>query len=173
MTLIVVERRNRTCGVYCGPLRRFGVRPGAGACTDLAQRLARPRAVADREVAFRARFELNSTQRAAVRLPGSDTAADPKRQLHVNRRPFEHGAFGPESASRATAAVVSAACAALLLFCLPFAAEAQSDVAHGDAVQRAATILQQIKARYVQPIDDQKLVADAIAGVLKGLDPYS
>ena len=60
-----------------------------------------------------------------------------------------------------------------MLFCLPLAAEAQSEAVHSDAVQRAANILQQIKARYVRPIDDQKLVADAIAGVLKGLDPYS
>jgi carboxyl-terminal processing protease len=34
-------------------------------------------------------------------------------------------------------------------------------------------MLEQIRARYVEPIDDDKLVADALNGVLKGLDPYS
>ena len=116
---------------------------------------------------------MNWTRRAAADLPGSDTAADPARQLHANRRPVERRAHGLGGGSRAKAAAALVGCAALLLFCVPLAAEAQSDAVQGDVVQRAANILQQIRARYVRPIDDQKLVADAIAGVLKGLDPYS
>jgi carboxyl-terminal processing protease len=41
------------------------------------------------------------------------------------------------------------------------------------AIERIAAMLEQIRARYVEPIDDEKLVADAINGVLRGLDPYS
>jgi carboxyl-terminal processing protease len=41
------------------------------------------------------------------------------------------------------------------------------------AVERISQMLEQIRARYVEPIDDDKLVADALNGVLKGLDPYS
>ena len=116
---------------------------------------------------------MNWTTRAAADLPGSDTAADPVRQPHANCRVVERRAPGSGSAARTRAAAALAGLAALWLFCLPLAAEAQTDTVHSDAVQRAANILQQIKARYVRPIDDQKLVADAIAGVLKGLDPYS
>jgi carboxyl-terminal processing protease len=42
-----------------------------------------------------------------------------------------------------------------------------------NAIERISTMLEQIRARYVEPIDDDKLVADAVNGVLKGLDPYS
>ena len=140
----------------------------------LRSRLAKPRTrVADRLEALGARFELNLTKRAAAGLPDSDTDADPARQLHGNRQRIERRARGPRRGSRAKAAAARTACTALLLLCLPLAAQAQSDAVHSDAVQRAANILQQIKARYVRPIDDQKLVADAIDGVLKGLDPYS
>jgi carboxyl-terminal processing protease len=40
-------------------------------------------------------------------------------------------------------------------------------------VQRVADILEQIKARYVEPIDDTKLVTEAVNGVLRSLDPHS
>jgi carboxyl-terminal processing protease len=40
-------------------------------------------------------------------------------------------------------------------------------------IERISNMLEQIRARYVEPIDDDKLVADAVNGVLKGLDPYS
>lgn len=113
---------------------------------------------------------MNWTHRAAAELPGSDTAADPARQPQGNCRRLACRPRGPGDAPRAKSIALATT---LLLFCLPFAAEAQSDTVHGDAVQRAASILQKIKARYVRPIDDQKLVADAISGVLRGLDPYS
>ena len=38
-------------------------------------------------------------------------------------------------------------------------------------VQRIADILEKIKANYVEPIDDSKLVTNAVNGVLHGLDP--
>jgi carboxyl-terminal processing protease len=41
------------------------------------------------------------------------------------------------------------------------------------AIERISAMLEQIRARYVEPIDDDKLVNDALNGVLKGLDPYS
>jgi len=44
---------------------------------------------------------------------------------------------------------------------------------HSDAAQRVADILVQIRSRYVEPIDDRKLVSDAVNGVLRGLDPHS
>jgi carboxyl-terminal processing protease len=40
-------------------------------------------------------------------------------------------------------------------------------------VQRVADILEKIKAKYVEPIDDNKLVAGAVNGVLHSLDPHS
>ena len=43
-----------------------------------------------------------------------------------------------------------------------------------DATLRALTeAIEQVKARYVGSVDRQKLVADAIRGMLQGLDPYS
>ena len=44
---------------------------------------------------------------------------------------------------------------------------------HSAAVERIADLLEQIRARYVDHIDDAKLVENAVNGVLKGLDPYS
>jgi len=43
-----------------------------------------------------------------------------------------------------------------------------------DATLRALSeAIAQVKARYVGPVDDRKLTADAIRGILQGLDPYS
>ena len=50
---------------------------------------------------------------------------------------------------------------------------AAADPAESDAARRVAAILEQIKSRYVEPIDDKKLIADAVNGVLKNLDPHS
>jgi len=68
---------------------------------------------------------------------------------------------------------MGAAFAVLFLLSTCAAADPASEPAYSDPVKRVASILEQIKARYARPIDDQKLVADAVAGVLKGLDPYS
>ncbi len=40
-------------------------------------------------------------------------------------------------------------------------------------MQRVADILEKIKANYVEPIDDTKLVTNAVNGVLHSLDPHS
>jgi len=44
---------------------------------------------------------------------------------------------------------------------------------HSEAVERIADLLEQIRARYVEHIDDARLIENAVNGVLKGLDPYS
>jgi carboxyl-terminal processing protease len=63
--------------------------------------------------------------------------------------------------------------AALLQLSATVAADPTAEFSYSNPVQRVARILEQIKARYVRPIDDQKLIADALSGVLKGLDPHS
>ncbi len=42
-----------------------------------------------------------------------------------------------------------------------------------ESAQRVAEILEQVRARYARPIDDRKLIADAVNGVLNNLDPHS
>jgi carboxyl-terminal processing protease len=69
--------------------------------------------------------------------------------------------------------MLNAAFTALVLLGSAVAADPASDTEYSDPVRHVANILEQIKARYARPIDDQKLVGDAVAGVLKGLDPYS
>lgn len=59
---------------------------------------------------------------------------------------------------------------ALILFASPVFAEAGAD----DATLRSLTeAIEQVKSRYVGSVDGRKLVADAIRGMLQGLDPYS
>ena len=48
-----------------------------------------------------------------------------------------------------------------------------SEAAQSDAVRAFAEAYAQIKGRYAEPLDDRKLVADAIKGMVSGLDPYS
>lgn len=45
--------------------------------------------------------------------------------------------------------------------------------AQDPAVRAFAEAIQQIKSKYVGPVDDQKLVGDALRGIVQGLDPYS
>ena len=65
------------------------------------------------------------------------------------------------------------------LVCAAFLGIAQIDFAAADgtpedaAVRALAEVVKQVKARYVGQIDDQKLAADAIRGMIQGLDPYS
>jgi carboxyl-terminal processing protease len=40
-------------------------------------------------------------------------------------------------------------------------------------IQRLSPILDQIKARYVEPVDDNKLFTEAVNGLLRSLDPFS
>jgi carboxyl-terminal processing protease len=60
--------------------------------------------------------------------------------------------------------------AALCIFArAPFAAEPLGNAAVLDFVE----VLNQVKAQYAEPVDDHKLVTDAIRNVVRGLDPYS
>lgn len=65
--------------------------------------------------------------------------------------------------------------AGILFLCLaPFGFAAPADEAsESDAVRAFAEAYRQLKARYAEPLDDRKLVADAIKGMVGGLDPYS
>ena len=65
--------------------------------------------------------------------------------------------------------VVAVALAAALQLAAPAVRAAE----HSAAVERIADLLEQIRARYVEHIDDAKLIENAVNGVLKGLDPYS
>ncbi|MDQ2780179.1 MAG: PDZ domain-containing protein, partial [Pseudomonadota bacterium] len=42
-----------------------------------------------------------------------------------------------------------------------------------EEVQQLAAVFDRIKAEYVEPVDDKKLIEDAIAGMVAGLDPHS
>ena len=48
-----------------------------------------------------------------------------------------------------------------------------NETAQGDALGAFAEVFEQIKARYAGPLDEKKLVGDAISGMIQGLDPYS
>jgi carboxyl-terminal processing protease len=69
--------------------------------------------------------------------------------------------------------VRGAAAAALIQLASPAGADSILQAVPGEPERRVAEILEQIKARYAEPIDDNKLVADAVNGVLKNLDPHS
>ena len=69
--------------------------------------------------------------------------------------------------------VLGAAAAALVQLASPAAADSTPQTAPSEPARRVAEILDQIKSRYAEPIDDSKLVADAVNGVLKNLDPHS
>ena len=72
----------------------------------------------------------------------------------------------------ATWLLAGAVIAALLSSNHVFADDARKST-RSDAPKRVQAILEQIKARYVEPIDDDKLIADAVNGVLKTLDSHS
>jgi carboxyl-terminal processing protease len=54
-----------------------------------------------------------------------------------------------------------------------FGTAAAEPSAQDPAVRAFAEAIEQIKSKYVRPVDDQKLVGDAIRGIVQGLDPYS
>jgi len=70
---------------------------------------------------------------------------------------------------------VRSALAALAFATLVHYAEAApaDAAAESDAVRAFAEAYAQIKARYADSVDDKKLVANAIKGMVSGLDPYS
>jgi carboxyl-terminal processing protease len=53
------------------------------------------------------------------------------------------------------------------------AAAPVDEAAESDAVRAFAEAYSQIKARYAEPLDEKKLVANAIKGMIGGLDPFS
>ncbi len=65
------------------------------------------------------------------------------------------------------------ALATLCLLSLSALADPADAPQYSAPVQRVADILEKIKANYVEPIDDAKLVAGAVNGVLRNLDPHS
>lgn len=68
---------------------------------------------------------------------------------------------------------VRVAVMALVAGAMPLYVTPATAAEHSPAVERIANLLEQVRARYVEKIDDAKLVSDALNGVLKGLDPYS
>ena len=42
-----------------------------------------------------------------------------------------------------------------------------------EQLQQLAAVFGMIKSNYVEPVDDKKLITDAIAGMVAGLDPHS
>lgn len=94
-----------------------------------------------------------------------------------------HGPTGVSLGSRAgVRAIVAelrrfgAGLGTCLLLCLhaPGAIAAPNDDAsESDAVRAFTEAYRQIKARYAEPLDERKLVADAIKGMVGGLDPFS
>ncbi len=42
-----------------------------------------------------------------------------------------------------------------------------------EEVQQLAAVFDRVKAEYVEPVDEKKLISDAIAGMVSGLDPHS
>ena len=109
--------------------------------------------------------------KTAEHLPHFDSVEDGVRQPPGRRR---------SAASRRhvwsclkTGTVALCVVAAWLELSPATAADPAAEASYSTPVQRVARILEQIKARYVRPIDDQKLIAGALSGVLKGLDPHS
>ena len=42
-----------------------------------------------------------------------------------------------------------------------------------EELQQLAAVFGMVKSNYVEPVDDKKLIRDAIAGMVAGLDPHS
>lgn len=116
---------------------------------------------------------MNSSLNTWLGLLGKSRATDDTR--HQKRAAALSAASprGAWSGSGARRALVGAAAAALIQVAFPAIADSTPQTAPGEPVRRVAEILEQIKSRYAEPIDDGKLVADAINGVLKNLDPHS
>src|ERR1700719_1833338 len=67
----------------------------------------------------------------------------------------------------------------VLLVCFSLVANLHCGLASADspakdgALRALSEAIDQVKSKYVGVIDEQKLVADAIRGIVQGLDPYS
>jgi carboxyl-terminal processing protease len=95
-------------------------------------------------------------------LPSGDSGAAVKGQLRWTN-----------PGAKALGQRVRLAAALIALLCVGPSVAADPVPLQDDAVRRVIEILQQIRSRYVEPIDERKMVSDAVNGVLKGLDPYS
>ncbi len=82
-------------------------------------------------------------------------------------------AISPDQVSRALVQLRRATLAALCALSWPALAGPADAPPYSAPVQRVADILEKIKANYVEPIDDSKLVTEAVSGVLRSLDPHS
>ena len=60
-----------------------------------------------------------------------------------------------------------------LLIFFAFGTATAEPPAQDPAVRALAEAIQQIRSKYVGPLDDRKLAGDAIRGIVQGLDPYS
>ncbi len=116
---------------------------------------------------------MESTVKTAKNLPRCDAEPDDVRQPPGGGFCFDIPPRRVPSRFGAKATVLGAVFVALLRLSPTVAADPTAEPSYSDPVQRVARILEQIKARYVRPIEDQKLIAGALSGVLKGLDPHS
>jgi carboxyl-terminal processing protease len=96
-------------------------------------------------------------------LTPGDSGADVEGQLRL-ANPRGRTALGQR---------IRLAAALVALLCVGPSVAADPVPVQDDAVRRVVEILGQIRSRYVEPIDERKMVSDAVNGVLKGLDPYS
>jgi len=117
--------------------------------------------------------KVESSARTAAGLPScDDTKYEVRQPPHPSLPcpslpPRSQAGFGTKTA------MFSALFAVFLQLSSSVAAEPTPEATLSPAVQRVARILEQIRARYVRPIDDQQLIAGALGGVLKGLDSHS
>jgi carboxyl-terminal processing protease len=116
---------------------------------------------------------VKSNAKTTTGLPSCDDRRDEVRQPLGGRLRCERPRRQPRSDWGAKTVLFNALLALLLHLSSSVAAEPTPEAAYSLPVQRIARILEQIRARYVRPIDDQKLIAGALDGVLRGLDSHS
>jgi carboxyl-terminal processing protease len=74
------------------------------------------------------------------------------------------------------AGLVAVGAVAGALTTIQFQALARSTVAAPlplEAIQQLAEVFEKVKTEYVEPVDEKKLISDAISGMVSGLDPHS
>jgi carboxyl-terminal processing protease len=116
---------------------------------------------------------LESSAKKAAGLPSCDGGRDDVRQPPVRGLRCRHSGRGLRTGLCTKTILLNALFVGLVQLSSSIAAEPTEEAAYSAPVQRLARILEQIRARYVRPIDDQKLIASALTGVLKGLDAHS
>jgi carboxyl-terminal processing protease len=101
-----------------------------------------------------------------------DTCAHEATELthHDQRYGLRHRAVPTVAHPGAKRGLIAAAALGLLLH---LGAATAAEPPTGDTLRRVIEVLEQVKNRYVEPIDEDRLVSDAINGALKRLDPHS